>query len=166
LDIWTSCITIWHEIMVKVMFTSLPVPFFHEFIFKTNLMRNQEKPFRIWNKLSLVRAQAQLHKKMLTLNVTNCIIMKITVWPYQQDNVLTIVYWKNSTIYQLLWFSFIVQFCRYLWNTWQLSNFLTYTAANPIGCIFPVTIIFFFDRYKLNKHIYRKNYTGKCVFLH
>jgi hypothetical protein len=46
--------------MVKVMFTSLPVPFFREFIFKTNLMRNQEKPFRIWNKLSLVRAQAQL----------------------------------------------------------------------------------------------------------
>jgi hypothetical protein len=25
LDIWTSCITIWHQIMVKVMFTSLPV---------------------------------------------------------------------------------------------------------------------------------------------
>jgi hypothetical protein len=66
--------------MVKVMFTSLPVPFFREFIFKTNLMRNQEKPFRICNKLSLVRAQAQLHKKMLTLNVTNRIIMKITVW--------------------------------------------------------------------------------------
>jgi hypothetical protein len=66
--------------MVKVMFTSLPVPFFREFVFKTNLMRNQEKPFRILNKLSLVRAQAQLHKKMLTLNVTNRIIMKITVW--------------------------------------------------------------------------------------
>jgi hypothetical protein len=47
----------------KVMFTSLSVPFFREFIFKTNLMRNQEKPFRIRNKLSLVRAQAQLHKK-------------------------------------------------------------------------------------------------------
>jgi hypothetical protein len=30
--------------MVKVMFTSFPVPFFREFIFKTNLMRNQEKP--------------------------------------------------------------------------------------------------------------------------
>jgi hypothetical protein len=92
LDIWTSCITIWHQIMVKVMFTSLPVPFFREFIFKTNLMRNQEKPFRIWNKLSLVRAQAQLHKKMLTLNVTNRIIMKITVWliPTRQrfDNCL------------------------------------------------------------------------------
>jgi hypothetical protein len=92
LDIWTSCITIWHQIMVKVMFTSLPVLFFREFIFKTNLMRNQEKPFRIWNTLSLVRAQAQLHKKMLTLNVTNRIIMKITVWliPTRQrfDNCL------------------------------------------------------------------------------
>jgi hypothetical protein len=92
LDIWTSCITIWHQIMVKVMFTSLPVPFFRELIFKTNLMKNQEKPFRIWNKLLLVRAQAQLHKKMLTLNVTNRIIMKITVWliPTRQrfDNCL------------------------------------------------------------------------------
>jgi hypothetical protein len=29
------------------MFTSLPVPFFRELIFKTNLMKNQEKPFRI-----------------------------------------------------------------------------------------------------------------------
>jgi hypothetical protein len=55
-------------------------------------MRNQEKPFRIWNKLSLVRAQAQLHKKMLTLNVTNRIVIKITVWliPTRQrfDNCL------------------------------------------------------------------------------
>jgi hypothetical protein len=55
-------------------------------------MRNQEKPFRIWNKFSLVSAQAQLHKKMLTLNVTNRIIMKITVWliPTRQrfDNCL------------------------------------------------------------------------------
>jgi hypothetical protein len=37
-------------------------------------------------------AQAQLHKKMLTLNVTNRIIMKITVWliPTRQrfDNCL------------------------------------------------------------------------------
>jgi hypothetical protein len=33
------------QIIVKVMFTSLPVPVFREFIFKTNLMRNQEKSF-------------------------------------------------------------------------------------------------------------------------
>jgi hypothetical protein len=26
-------------------------------------------------------------------------------------------------------------------NTLPLPNFLTYTAANPIGCIFPVTIM-------------------------
>jgi hypothetical protein len=32
-----------HQIIVEVMFTPLPVPFFREFIFKTNLMRNQEK---------------------------------------------------------------------------------------------------------------------------
>jgi hypothetical protein len=35
--------------------------------------------FRIGNKVSLVRAQTQLDKKMLTLSVTNRIIMKITV---------------------------------------------------------------------------------------
>jgi hypothetical protein len=73
------------------MFTSLPVPFFREFIFKTNLMRNQEKPFE-FEINSRLRAQAQLHKKMLTLNVTNRIIMKITVWliPTRQrfDNCL------------------------------------------------------------------------------
>jgi hypothetical protein len=46
-----------HQIIVEVTFISLTVHFFREFIFTTNLMRNQEKSFSN----SLVRAQAQLH---------------------------------------------------------------------------------------------------------
>jgi hypothetical protein len=42
---WTRCITILPQIIVEVMFTSLPVVLFRQFIFKTNLMRNQEKSF-------------------------------------------------------------------------------------------------------------------------
>jgi hypothetical protein len=56
------------------MFTSLPVPFFREFIFKTNLMRNLEKSFSDL-KLTLVRRGAG----SMTISVTDRIIMKITV---------------------------------------------------------------------------------------
>jgi hypothetical protein len=63
------------------MFTSLPVPFFREFIFKTNLMKNQETSFFKFEINSRSSGRRLSHiEKMLILSVTNRIIMKITVW--------------------------------------------------------------------------------------
>jgi hypothetical protein len=75
------CITILHQIIIEVMFTSLPVPFFREFIFKTNLMKNQGTSFFKFEINSRSSGRRLSHiKKMLILSVTNRIIMKITVW--------------------------------------------------------------------------------------
>jgi hypothetical protein len=41
-----------------------------------------------------------------------------------------------------------------------MSNFLTYRAANPIGCIFPIMIMIIYyllDNKNLKKNIKRKN---------
>jgi hypothetical protein len=45
------------------MFTSLPVPFFREFIFKTKLMRNQENLFKFEKTLARQGAGSVTLKK-------------------------------------------------------------------------------------------------------
>jgi hypothetical protein len=57
------------------MFISLPEPLFREFIFKTNV---NEKSVEIFFEFEIKSRSSG--RKMLTLSVTNRIIMKITVW--------------------------------------------------------------------------------------
>jgi hypothetical protein len=81
------------QIIVKVMFTSLPVPVFREFIFKTNLMRNQEKSFS-----NLKYILASQGAGSVTLNKCwHSVWQMVLSWEWlvhnQHDNVLPIVYY-------------------------------------------------------------------------